>query len=208
MERLKPFCKVSYLHRTVKDFLQTSAVRAKLQQQTALLPNFEPNLSLLMGNVINMKRGLFSFYAADEAEVMKRIHRATRDAILLPGKLEADDIRRQKAISLLEEFHKRGYFWGTNSKLSMTRSETMIKQWKHEILLPAVHHGLWNYVSHMLLEQEKNCEPNWRWLIRCALCRCDSDDHPPELVKGMDRPRPEMLKVLLQRSADPRGLED
>jgi hypothetical protein len=207
IERLKPFCKVSYLHRIVKDFLQTSAVRAKLQQQTALLLHFEPNLSLLMGYVINMKRGLFSFYAADEAEVMKRIHRATRDAILLAGKLEADDILRQKAIALLEEFHKRGYFWGTNS-ITSTRSKTMIKQWKHEILVPAVHHGLWNYVSHMLLEEEEGCEPHWRWLIRCALCRCDSGNHPPELVKGMNRPRPETLKVLLQRGADPRGSED
>jgi hypothetical protein len=56
--------KVSYLHRTVKDYLQSDGVQTKLQRTTTGIIMFDPNLALLRSYVVGMKRGLcFRFFS-------------------------------------------------------------------------------------------------------------------------------------------------
>lgn len=59
LHRTKDNLKVSYLHRTVKDFLKSEFVRAKLRREAVV--EFDPNLSLLIAYVVYMKSCIFSF---------------------------------------------------------------------------------------------------------------------------------------------------
>jgi hypothetical protein len=55
---IRAAAKVSYLHRTVRDYLKKDSVRAKLEvkAQTSLESEFfDPNVSLLMSYLINLK---------------------------------------------------------------------------------------------------------------------------------------------------------
>jgi hypothetical protein len=54
--------KVAYLHRTVRDFLDTEDVRAVLLSDTASVPNFEPNAWVLMSYITRLRRSVFLAY--------------------------------------------------------------------------------------------------------------------------------------------------
>lgn len=56
--------RVSYLHRTVRDYLKRDSVKAKLEGNIRDSPNsesFDPNLSLLISYLINLKHSICSF---------------------------------------------------------------------------------------------------------------------------------------------------
>lgn len=63
-KRFKVFWKVSYLHRTVKDFLEADKIRAKLQSHNPSAAESDPSMALLMSYVQNYKYPLHSFYLA------------------------------------------------------------------------------------------------------------------------------------------------
>lgn len=56
------YLKVVYLHRTVKDFLDTEDVRAVLSLDTAPISQFEPNVWALMSYITRLRRSVFLTY--------------------------------------------------------------------------------------------------------------------------------------------------
>jgi hypothetical protein len=72
--QLKINWKVAYLHRTVKDFLKTIPVRAKFERSSSLVAQFNPDFSLLLSFVINLKRSLrtLSFYETSPKDSVRQ----------------------------------------------------------------------------------------------------------------------------------------
>jgi hypothetical protein len=140
--RLRVPGKVSYLHRTVQDFLKTDHIQSKLQQSAAL-PNFDPNFSLLMSFVINWKRGLRShYYDYNRSTEDTRILRIIWSVMETCGMIS--DQHRQSRV-LLHEFYKLVSQWlPPGSKLLSTG-------WESNFLTLATFNGLWKYVDETLI---------------------------------------------------------
>ena len=94
-KRLRASWKVSYLHRTVKDFLNTPSVRARLDaasdNESSWEESFDAYFSLLMSYVINLKLGLRSYYYDDDYLEDVKIQKTTRDVIKIAGMIDASN---------------------------------------------------------------------------------------------------------------------
>jgi hypothetical protein len=192
--------KVSYLHRTVKDFLKTDNIRAKLQR-SASLPNFDPNLSLLMSYVINWKRGLRSYYYGDiETEDMKVLFVAW-DVIEICGKIKGQ--HRQSRV-LLHEFYKLVSQW---LKVTELPPDSMLSSlgWESKFLGLATCQGLWKYVDEVLNSaQGPFLSTTVTQLLRVALSldlRLGIKETDVPLF--LHRLTPEMVDLLLSLGANP-----
>jgi hypothetical protein len=199
--RLRVSWKVSYLHRTVQDFLKTDHIRAKLQR-SASLPNFDPNLSLLMSYVINWKRGLRSYDYDDEenTEDMKVLFKAW-DVIEICGKIKGQ--HRQSRV-LLHEFCKLVSQWEKATELPPDSTLSSLG-WESKFLTFATCQGLWKYVDEVLNSAQG---PFLSITVTELLCIALSPDLQLEIEdmgvsQFLHRLTPEMVDLLLSLGANP-----
>jgi hypothetical protein len=199
--RLRVSWRVSYLHRTVKDFLKTDRTRAKLQR-SASLPNFDPYLSLLMSFVIDWKRSLRSHcYDIREGTEDRSVILSTMDVIDVCGEIK--DQHRQ-SIVLLHEFYKLVSQWLTVTKLPSDSTLSSTK-WEALFLTLATCKGLWKYVDETLIKAQG---PFLCAAVRPLLCVALDIALPPIIGKigvyrDIYRLTPEMVDLLLSLGAKP-----
>jgi NACHT domain len=197
--RLKIFWKVSYLHRTVKDFLKTDAVRAKLQQIAPSSTGFHPNISLLMSYLINLKRSLYTFHLNSEA---CRLHKVTNDFLSVTTGI--DNLNNQLQV-LLHEFHNSAFRWWMTSKLPMEDIPTY-HIWRTNFLLLTVHLGLWRYVGEELGMVKRVPQSMSSCLLRTALNSrtLRKGTHFPTHPHRLDH---RVVSAILRIGADPNDLD-
>ena len=135
-ERLKVFSKVSYLHRTVKDYLKWSAVRARLESHITFLLERDPNVSLLVFYMRNYKSSLHSFYLASEMSDWDRIWKTTSDVLTITRSIKHHNAQSR---ALLKEFYDSALQWWQKSRLCVRGD---IGSWRTEFLSLTVYFGL------------------------------------------------------------------
>jgi hypothetical protein len=145
-KRLGASWKVSYLHRTVKDFLNTHSVRGRLETAVGNKASsdepFDPYLSLFMSYIINLKEGLRSYYYDSESREEERIQRTVRDVMRIAVKL--DQWNRQ-VLTMLHAFRILTLQWWATTSLS--DAKTLSEAWDEKFLALATHHELWAFVD-------------------------------------------------------------
>jgi hypothetical protein len=205
-KRLEASWKVSYLHRTVKDFLNTHSVRGRLEtavdNKASSDEPFDPYLSLLMSYIINVKQGLRSYYYDSESREEKRIRNTARDVIKIAGKLDQSN---RQVLTMLHAFRTLALqWWGT---FSICNAKALAVEWDGYFLASATCHGLWAFVDEMvqrpttqLLEIEI-----WPSILEIAL-----GDRPSFYTwkehEELYRLTPAMVELLLSRGSDPNAV--
>jgi hypothetical protein len=201
-KRLKVDCKISYLHRTVKDFLKTDQTRAKLQRFSASLTNFDPILSLLISYIINLKRSLYTFHLASTRYEEERIRQTTRDFLRIATRVKYQDDEFQ---AMLYELFLLTARWWTKFYISMNCRPLPPSEWRAEFLSMATCFGLWKHVDESLARNQKSSEPvDCTELLRCALgLYIPHRSFKHRFRDSNEQIRLSMVNVLLQHGADP-----
>jgi hypothetical protein len=196
--RLRVPWKVSYLHRTVQDFLKMDHIRAKLQQSAAL-PNFDPKLSLLMSFVINWKRGLRSYYYNNTED--SRVLFSTWHVIEICGEIK-DQHRQSRA--LLHEFYELVSQWVKVTEL-LPNSILSSTQWELDFLTLATSKGLWKYVDEGLKNAQDPFLSTTISSLLCLVLGVDLLEDNDVMIAAVDLHRltPEMVDLVLSNGADP-----
>ena len=206
--RTKVDLKVSYLHRTVKDFLKTDFVRAKLRDETASMGEFDPNLALLLSYVINLKRSICSFYY-DAAGLPwdSRLWNIMRDALLFAKNMndKADSSRNL----LLHELYVLGRQWWQHKTLSLDTAllnpnpYRKATEWHREFMSLAVYFGLTSFVDEKLKEEQALYpSPHVVPLLAYAL-NMSQPTILSNLLPTVQSSMPRMVEVILRHGADP-----
>jgi hypothetical protein len=147
-KRLKFDEKVSYLHRTVKDYLKTNLIRKKLYRYTATIPNFDPHMSVLMSYVISLRRSVHTFYFDDLISHQDRVWRVIKDAFLVAQ--TADDTCDPVRVVVLQEFCKMSYYWSRQDAVTWDApvlDPNVSTEWRSRFLAMAIHFGMSSYVE-------------------------------------------------------------
>jgi hypothetical protein len=201
--------KVSYLHRTVKDYLQSEGVRTKLQRTTTGGGLFDPNLALLQSYVVGMKRGLCFrfFYSPDRGKTCgQAVWETVGEAFLYAGK--ASSVSKQRC-SLLQELNISSYHWYHHPSQVLTGlsyPSTGIPKiapvrWRRDFFLKAICFGLEDYLQTYL--EPSNVDINL--FLKRAL---GIPVEPPHISLRLFKKEflsPSIVHLLLQRGADPNG---
>jgi hypothetical protein len=198
--RLRWSWKVSYLHRTVKDFLKTDPIRAKLQQSAAL-PNFDPNLSLLMSFVIMWKRvpHIYDnhFRESTEDGGLPRVW----EVVEICGEIK--DQHRQSRV-LLHEFYELVSQWVKVTEL-LPNSTLSSTEWELDFLALATSKGLWKYVDEALKNAQDPFLSTTLPSLLCLVLGVDLlvDNEVMVAAGDLHRLTPEMVDLVLSNGADP-----
>jgi hypothetical protein len=206
-KKLKACWKVSYLHRTVKDFLDTPSVRGRLEtafdNKTSTDEPFDPYLSLLMSYIINLKQGLRSYYYDSEVWEEERIRKTARVVIHIAGKV--DQANRQ-VLTMLHAFRTLSLQWSGEN--SFFEAKTLSMRWDEDFLALATCHGLWTFVDEMIQRPTQLSErKNWPSPLRIALgVRPDNCSWTASMSTDLYRLTPAMVKLLLSRGSDPNAV--
>jgi hypothetical protein len=203
--RLRVSWRVSYLHRTVKDFLKTDHIRVKLQRSAAL-PNFDPNLSLLMSYVINWKRGLRSYYYRDYGNYYHykedaKVISSTWDVLRICRQIKDQNL---KSRILLQEFYELVSQWLTVTELPPD-STLSSPGWESEFLTLVTCNGLWKHVDETLMNaQAPPLSTTVPWLLYVALgLNLWSKTGEMGEARHIHHLTPEMVDLLLSLGAKP-----
>ncbi|PMD15289.1 hypothetical protein NA56DRAFT_350067 [Hyaloscypha hepaticicola] len=206
-KRLGVSWKVSYLHRTMKDYLNTPYVRARLEtaldNKTSSDEPFNPYLSLLMSYIINLKQGLRSYYYDSEGWEVERIRKTARDVIQIAGKF---DHSNRQVLTMLHAFRTLALqWWGTSS---VSDAKTLSVGWDEEFLALATCHGLWVFVDEMVQRPTQLSEKeNWPSPLRIALgVRPSTLFWAASMSKDLYRFSPAMVELLLSRGSNPNAV--
>jgi len=199
--------KVSYLHRTVKDFLKTDFVRAKLRGETASMAEFDPNLALLISYVINMKRSICSFYY-DVAGLSwdSRIWNIMRDALLFAKNIS--DKAEPSRNLLLYELYTLGRQWWQHKSLSLDTKlldpnpYRKATEWHREFMSLAVYFGLTSFVDEKLKE-EKVSHPSPHVPLLAYALGISQPTISSNLFPAVQLCLPGMVEAILRHGADP-----
>ncbi|KAE9376438.1 hypothetical protein N431DRAFT_367489 [Stipitochalara longipes BDJ] len=159
MSQIKAAAKVSYLHRTARDYLKKDFVRAKLEENTK--PSlesepFDPNISLLMSYLINFKQSVCSFYLDTQLDLESRVWSVVENICHLAQ--NADSSKTTLVVALLEEFHEvGGHMFLRTSMLPDSPFRKGICpshsfEWWEGYLFVAVRFGLCEFVERCLLK--------------------------------------------------------
>jgi hypothetical protein len=142
---LKLNWKVAYLYRTVKDFLKTAQIQAKFERSTSLVTQFNPELSLLLSFVINLKRSLRTL-GFDVASLTKRVSQGLQTALKW---VEAGDTRNHECAEAFLEFLDQAYKWRTDPAIFPSRPPSCAESWTESISL-AVWSSAWKCVQYSI----------------------------------------------------------
>jgi hypothetical protein len=143
VDRVKALWKVTYLHRTVKDFLRTGQVRAHFQHHTLKLKGFDPNLSLLKSYVNNLKCSLRSFYITDGLAKEQQILKIARDFLRITSRVCHG---RDQLPKLLVEFYQLTCQL-VEIDLGLGIDTFSVARWRLKFLSMASFFGVWEYVQ-------------------------------------------------------------
>jgi hypothetical protein len=206
-KRLRTSWKVSYLHRTVKDFLNTPSVRDRLEaasnNEASSDLRFDPHFSLLMSYVINLRLGLRSYYYDGESLDEERLRKATLDAIRFAGKTDESNT---KVVTLLHAFHSLSLQWWSDLSLTKGCSKLSSTERDEEFLAVATYHGLWGYVQELIQRPTQLLQTKgWPALLRLALGVNPSiESHRAFVIpEQLYRPTPAVVEGLLSHGSNP-----
>jgi hypothetical protein len=200
--RLKINLKVCYLHRTVKDFLKTEAVRSRLERYTSVDKTFDPNMLILMSYVLNLKRSLRTLNFSFGRYEYRRIRTTTADVMAIAQRIDGEN--EQYADVLLEYFRQTCHWWMNPSGVLAVSAPKFV-DWLAEFLSFATWLGLWKYIEKYLRSRgSSSFLPDSTCLLPYAL----GVSQPQSFTSGKYLRQPKMIKVLLQYGADPKGLPD
>ena len=201
--------KVSYLHRTVKDYLQSEEVRTKLQRTTTGGDLFDPNLALLQSYVVGMKRGLCFrfFYSFDRGRTCwQAVWITVGEAFLYAGKVSSASKQR---CCLLQELNVSSYHWYHHPSQVLTGlsypntgiPKIAPRRWRRNFFFEAICFGLEDYLQTYL--EPSNVDINL--FLKCAL---GMPVEPPNISMRLPKKKflsPSIVHLLIQRGADPNG---
>ncbi|PMD34400.1 hypothetical protein L207DRAFT_468687 [Hyaloscypha variabilis F] len=136
--RLKLDLKVSYLHRTVKDFLKTEAARSVLGRHRLSNDNFDPNLVLFMSYIISFKRSICSYHIRTHNKTWKIV----KDALHFAAKANA--LGEFDSVILLKELCRTGY------QRWKEETQAASDEWEIDFLILAIRLGFGAYVGEAL----------------------------------------------------------
>jgi len=164
------FLKVNYLHRTVKDFLESDDVRATMLRQTTNDSGFEPNSSTLMSIIIRLKQLLYwpqfwkrlslflpplsksekiTLSDSDDKIIWDNVQMALRYA-----KTAEDTATTTNNTALLDELDRVGTYWAPRSPTRGLHSHWSDFEQPFEqqggFLAEAASSGLVSYISEKL----------------------------------------------------------
>jgi len=209
-KRLGAFWKVSYLHRTVKDFLNTPSIRSRLEtafgNKTSLDEPFDPYFSLLMSYIINLKEGLRSYYYDSEVWEVERIRKTARDVIQIAGKFDQSN---RQILKMLHAFRTLSLQWWVQWRASsFNDAKSLSVEWDEDFLALATCHGLWAFVDEMVQRPTQLSEKrNWPSHLRMALGVRPCNSSWTEIIpKELYRLTPAMVELLLSRGSDPNAV--
>ncbi|KAE9379537.1 hypothetical protein N431DRAFT_327470 [Stipitochalara longipes BDJ] len=208
-QRVKADLKVAYLHRTVRDFLAADTVRQILLDNTGPITQFEPNMSLLMGYVVNLKRRLCSFYS-----------RAPKphDHVVWTVLCEVLQISQQVHLGcayspILSEFRDAALRWANRPYPGWYSNHIWTQEvWNHGFLSAGVVFGLTSFVERGLRTLSQNNQDILAWLMTRALggqvglMILDNQDKPFQHIK--EPLFPSMANLLLCHGADPNAIDN
>jgi hypothetical protein len=208
-KRLKINSKVSYLHRTVKDFLETDVHRSRFHQSISLDKGFDPNLPVLMSYVLNLKRSLRTINFSMAADENNRIKNTTRELIIIVQKIDG---KNDQYADLLHEFFEQTCHWWANPSSHLRFAAPPYAQWRAEFFSLATWSGLWKYIDKSLGTIEDSLRSS---IATCLLLYALGLDrpHPHQAMSTyfyhaleMRRTEPKMVRVILEHHGDPNGL--
>jgi hypothetical protein len=149
--------RVSYLHRTVRDFLESEPVKTRMVQHTERT-DFEPNISIMIALIIRLKQ--FLFYPnhptlAAMAANQPQMNNLAGAISLVLSFARAAEKRKSKYIELLDEADRVGTYWAQQiprlaSLLHWSDIGKRESQQGGGFLSKAVDFGLFSYVSTKL----------------------------------------------------------
>lgn len=203
--------KVSYLHRTVKDYLRSDVVRAKLQRTTIKTTFFDPIISLLQSYIINLKRSVCSFYF-DTQTHKGRVCMTMLKAFRLARRV--NDRSNAMCAGLIHEFNIVCAYWYYHEKRPLfphaaedIHTPWVSREWRYVFLFSAVRFGLESYIRKCL-DEHTISPPNFDNipLLECALGL--PVDYPRDVFATLRTSlrfytTPTMVAFLLQHGADP-----
>jgi len=189
-----PCGRVNYLHRTVRDFLESEPVKTRMLQHTART-DFEPNISIMMALITRLKQFLFypKQLTKDETK-LPMINLAREISLVLSFAREAEK-GKSKYIELLDESDRVGTYWAQQIPYGAS-----LLHWsdhgkpKHQhgggFLSEAVCFGLLSYVSTkleedstILLQSKANSALIVHALIPMGRSFLESVVCPPEMIE-------------------------
>jgi hypothetical protein len=193
--------KVNYLHRTVKDFLEIEEVGDTLLK--AEIPNFEPNVAVIMSYVTRLKR---STLLDRRGEICPRGEDVTWAAIdrAMGHAREAEAYGDTEYVAAVQELEQAGLFLrhtnfdplhdhGRFFDLHQLKEG---REWRRNFLRRATTAGLCSYVEARLKNDSSMISgAQGTPLLTYAL--------PPKTVCSRDRCGLNMVELLLKYGADP-----
>jgi hypothetical protein len=169
------YLKVVYLHRTVKDFLETEDVHTVLIADAARITNFEPNAWVLMSYITRLRRAVFLICDAElPSDPEKAVGlndynswRTAHVALQYAAKAaRAGDRTYEDMLDALDSTIK-GYWQGpisdwedadpliTGDQLREWKQHLMPRQWRNTLLTKAITLGMNSYVERNLLRNPR-----------------------------------------------------
>jgi hypothetical protein len=148
---LRTDSRVTYLHRTVADFLRLPLVKERLHAEAQKQTGFQSDLSVLMGYLISIQRSACTHYA--EATYTERVWSIVRDALCCAAHIPLSfDLRRT---AILGDLSNSAFRWmmgrinASGPEGHRLNTGTTLK-WESEFLARATVLGLTSYIKNRI----------------------------------------------------------
>jgi hypothetical protein len=207
-QRVKADLKVTYLHRTVRDFLAVDSVRGILLDHTDRTA-FEPRLSILMGYTLNLKKGICSFYSKAPVSHDHLIWTVMSEVLLVAHKAPPGWAYTR----ILEEFNVVAFHWAENPYPGWRSFITWNPaDWQATVMSAAVVLGLVSFVEKALIKNPGSCRSTSQTpFLAYALGYTTDLMFDPLLnpLKDVNWPLcPPMVNLLLRHGANPNEINE
>jgi hypothetical protein len=195
--RVRYALKVAYLHRTVKEFLESEDVQAEMLRHTTAQEDFEPNIAILMSYIIRLKQSLVYISAPERGadftdnEIWSSIKLALWYAKAGDGK--------SSSVELLDELDHVGQHWAKECPIRSSMAHWSDFRRRREqqgnFLTLAVSLGLLSYVAAKL---EEDITLLWRGACGRSLINYAILPETRQQIVNV-----EMIDLLLSLGAEP-----
>lgn len=209
--RLDTECRVTYLHRSVAEFLRRVQVKEKLYSEAQKQIGFQSSLSVLMGYLIAIRKSACTHYL--ETTSTERVWSTIRDALCCSANIPPEfDLRR--AI-ILGELSSSSFRWLGRITESRPESQKLntgtTLTWESEFLANATVLGLTSYVKNRIDSiGELITGPSQRPLLLHAIGipEIGGERLMSQWFVARDKwnMSPETVKLLLERGSSPNDI--
>ena len=208
---------VHFMHRTVKDFLDTPRARAWISAAITS-PDFDPNLSIATSHVIMIKRDIFGGNGDQGIQIMPPYDNANVCASIsttMGYAREVEDADKLNYSSVIDELSRVGMQkWRmdegplsanvvSNGVLMHTGESWMTcdkpRKWKRDFIGLAIRHGLLSYVEREVREDRSLVLEQRETPLLLETLICGNNDQ----LKPWS---PQMADILLRHGANPNQL--